>query len=159
MEQQKLVKWLKLLVILAALCGLFLCVGVLPLAGRRLAGNYPEYAGCYLPWLLFLWALAVPCFLALVLAWKVFTNIEKDRSFCMENAKYLQQVSYLAAGDAAALVLGNILFLFIGWNHPAVLLASVLIGFAAIAVSVASAVLSHLVRKAALLQEQSDLTI
>ena len=159
MEQQKLVRWLKLLVILAALCGLLLCVGVLPLVGRRMAEAYPEFAHCYLPWLLFLWVLAVPCFLALVLAWKIFTNIEKDRSFCTENADYLQRISYLAAGDAAVLVFGNVLFLLIGMNHPSVLLASMLFVFLAIAISVAAAVLSHLVHKASLLQEQSDLTI
>ena len=45
--------WLKLLVILAALCGLFLCAGVIPLVGRRMAKAYPEFAHCYLPWLLF----------------------------------------------------------------------------------------------------------
>lgn len=159
MQQQKLVKWLKLLVILAALCGLFLCIGVLPLVGRRMAAAYPEFAQCYLPWLLFLWVLAVPCFIALILAWRIFTNIEKDRSFCEENADCLQRVSYLAAGDAAVLVFGNVLFLLIGMNHPSVLLASLLASFLAIGISVAAAVLSHLVHKAALLQEQSDLTI
>ena len=44
-------------------------------------------------------------------------------------------------------------------SHPGVLLLSLLIVFAGIAVTVASAALSHLVYKAASLQEQSDLTI
>ncbi len=159
MEQQRLVRWLKLLVILAAVCGLFLCAVVLPLVGKDLAEAYPEYAYCFLPWLIFLWILAVPCFIALFLAWKIFTNIEKDHSFCMENASYLQRISYLAAGDAVVLAVGNILFLLMNMSHPSVLLVSLLIVFVAIAISVAAAVLSHLVRKAALLQEQSDLTI
>lgn len=159
MEQRTLVQWLKFLVIFTAVCGAALCVGVLPLEGKRMAAIYPEFAYCYLPWLVFLWILAVPCFAALILAWKIFVNIEKDCSFCMENAEYLQKISYLAAADAGILFLGSALFLALGMNHPAVLLASLLIVVVGIGVSVAAAVLSHLVRKAAMLQEQSDLTI
>lgn len=44
-------------------------------------------------------------------------------------------------------------------NHPGVILALVLIVFACVVASVVAAVLSHLVVKAADLQEQSDLTI
>ena len=44
-------------------------------------------------------------------------------------------------------------------SHPDVVLASLVIDFVGIAVSVASAGLSHLVEKAAKLQEESELTI
>ena len=44
-------------------------------------------------------------------------------------------------------------------SHPGVLLFSLAVIFAGIAVAVVSAVLSHLVAKAGDLQEQSDLTI
>lgn len=44
-------------------------------------------------------------------------------------------------------------------SHPGVALFSLLVVFAGVAVAVASAVLSHLVQKAAVLQEQSDFTI
>lgn len=159
MEQRTLVRWLKTLVILAGACGLALCAGVFPMEGKWLAECYPEFAYCYLPWLFFLWVLAAPCFMALILAWRVFTNIEKDCSFSLENAEYLRKVSYLAALDAVLLIAGNVLYLILGMNHPGILLAAVLIAFAGIAVSVAAAVLSHLVRKASDLQEQSDLTI
>lgn len=159
MEQRTLVQWLKFLVIFAAVCGGALCLGVLPQMGKYLVSLYPEFAYAYVPWLVFLWILAIPCFGALVLAWKIFANIQKDCSFCMENAEHLQKISYLAAADSAVLFLGNILFLVLNMNHPAVLLGSLLVVAVGIAASVASAVLSHLVRKAAMLQEQSDLTI
>lgn len=159
MEQRTLVRWLKLLVVFAAVCGIALCVGILPMAGKRLADIYPEFSYCYLPWLIFLWILAVPCFIALVLAWKIFGNIEKDCSFCMENADALQKISYLAAADAGFLFLGNVLFLLLNMNHPAVLLGACMIVVVGIGISVAAAVLSHLVGKAAKLQEENDLTI
>ena len=56
-------------------------------------------------------------------------------------------------------VLGNILYLFLGMNHPGIVLASLVVVFIGVTVAVASAALSHLVKKAAALQEQSDWTI
>ena len=44
-------------------------------------------------------------------------------------------------------------------NHPGVILYSLIVVFAGVAVSVVSAALSHLVLKAALLQEESDLMV
>ena len=55
--------------------------------------------------------------------------------------------------------MGNLLLLVLNQSHPAVVLFSMLIVFAGVAVAVAAASLSHLVKKAADLQEQSDLTI
>ena len=49
--------------------------------------------------------------------------------------------------------------LFTNMSHSGVALFSLLIVFAGVAVAVAAAALSHLVQKAAVLQEQSDLTI
>lgn len=44
-------------------------------------------------------------------------------------------------------------------NHPSIVLLSFFIEFFGVAVSVSAAALSHLVMKAAVLQEESDLTI
>ena len=64
MEQRTLVKWLKILVLFAAVCGLGLAGGVLPLAGQWLVESYPEFSYCFWPWLIFLWVLSAPCFKA-----------------------------------------------------------------------------------------------
>jgi len=160
MEQHTLVKWLKGLVILAAACGAVVCAGLLPV----LWNNWPAlnlwmvWQG-YLAWRIFVVLLGIPYFLALVFAWKIFTNIGKDRSFCMENANYMRNIAYLAAADTIFLLVGNVLFLLIGINHPGLLIACILLAFVGITVSVACAALSHLIQKAADLQLQSDLTI
>ena len=86
-------------------------------------------------------------------------NIGKDRSFSMDNARLLQRISRLAAGDAVFFFLGNVLLLLLNMSHPGVVLAALVIVFVGVAVAVAAAVLSYLVQKAAALQEQSDLTI
>ena len=110
MEQRTLVKWLKILVLFAAVCGLGLAGGVLPLAGQWLVESYPEFSYCFWPWLIFLWVLSIPCFWALYLAWKIFGNIEKDHAFTTENAEYMGRISFLAAADAVVLLVGNVLF-------------------------------------------------
>ena len=100
MEQHRLIKWLKFLVIFAAGCGMVMDLGVLPGVGSWMVDLAPEFGGYFWPWLIFLWILSVPCYMALWMAWKIFTDIEKDRAFTMENAKRMGNVSFLAAADA-----------------------------------------------------------
>lgn len=159
MNQKTLSNCLKAIIIGVALCGLVIYAGILPFWGGDIAAENPEFAYCYWPWLIFLWITAVPCYTALVFAWKIAVNIGADRSFSMENARLLEKISLLAAGDAAFFFLGNIVLLCLNMNHPGIVLLSMLLVFAGVAVTVVSAALSHLVRKAAELQEQSDFTI
>ncbi len=159
MEQKTLSRWLKVILVGVGLCGLVVYGAVLPLYGQSLVGQNPDMANRYWPWLIFLWATGVPCYAALVIGWRIAVNIGKDRSFSEDNARHLKRIALLAAGDAVFFFIGNIVLLFANMSHPGVVLGSLLVVFAGVAVSVAAAALSHLVLKAALLQEQSDLTI
>lgn len=159
MKQDKLSKWLKFIIVGVALCGLTVYAFVVPSIGQEFAYDYPEFSGYYLPWVIFISLTAIPICIALVLCWKVADNIGNDRSFSMSNAKYLKWISWLAAADSAYFFLGNMILTFLNMNHPGILLTSLMVVFLGVAVSIASAALSHLVLKAAVLQEQSDLTI
>lgn len=159
MEQRTLSRWLKFVIIGVGICGLLIYFYVLPDYGKNLASGYPEFSDRYWPWLIFLWITAIPCYAALAFGWKIADNIGKDRSFSMDNAKLLKWIAWMAAGDSAFFFVGNVGMMLFGMSHPAVLLASMMLVFAGVAVTVAAAALSHLVRKAADLQEQSDLTI
>ena len=64
-----------------------------------------------------------------------------------------------SAADAAFFFVGNVLLFLLNMSHPSVALLSLGVVFVGIAVAVVAAVLSHLVQKAAVLQEQSDWTI
>ena len=83
----------------------------------------------------------------------------KNRSFTIENAVGLGRISKLAVADTAFFFIGNIVLWLCGWNHPGIVLGSLLICFVGIVIAVAMAVLSHHTRKAAALQEENDLTI
>lgn len=159
MEQSTLSKCLKTIIAGVWLCGLALYFVILPIFGMDMVLSYPEFENRFWPWLIFIWCTGLPCAAALVFAWRISTNIGADRSFSRENAKLLKWISTLAICDAAYFFLGNIVLLCLNMSHPGVAIVLLLVVFAAIAVAMAAAVLSHLVMKAALLQEQSDLTI
>ena len=159
MEQKTLARWLKVILIGVGICGLVVYFLIIPAYGTSLVSQYPEFSGRYWPWLIFLWLTGVPCYTALVLGWKIASRIGADRSFTEDNARYLKWISWLAAGDAAFFFLGNVILLFTNNSHPGIVLFSLLIVFAGTAIAVAAAALSRLVKKAAALQEQSDLTI
>lgn len=159
MEQKSLAMWLKVILIGVGICGAIIYFAVIPIFGESLAYDYPEFSNCYWPWLSFIWMTGIPCYGALFLGWKIATNIGADLSFSNANAKYLKWISWLAAGDAAFFFAGNIVMLLLNMSHPGIALGSCLVVFAGIAVAVAAAALSHLVKKAVVLQEENDLTI
>ena len=77
----------------------------------------------------------------------------------MDNARLLKWISWLAAGDSVYFFVGNFVLLLLNMSHPGIVLYSLPVVFVGIAVTVTTAALSHLVRRAAELQKQSDLTI
>ncbi len=160
MKQASLAKWLKFMILGVGLCGLVVYAVAVPVLGQTVAvAEDGVFDYCFWPWLIFIWATGLPCVAALVLAWKIAGNIGADRSFSLENGRLLKWISLLAAADAAFFFLGNVVYLFLNMNHPGILLFSLVVVFIGIAIAAAAAALSHLVTKAAGLQEQSDWTI
>ena len=160
MNQSNLSKWLKALIIATALFGVAVLYVLVPLYGAEIAEMNPEVAYCFWPWVVFVVLCSLPCFASLVFAWKIAANIGRDNSFSFENSRCLKIISTLAAGDTAFFIFGNVALLLMDMSHPGVLLIFVpLVAFVGVAVAVASAALSHLVYKSALLQNESDLTI
>lgn len=159
MKQSTLSKSLLLILAGVLVCGLFVYFYLVPEIGKMAVDEYPDEASWYMPWLLFIWGTAIPCAIGFVFAWRIALNIGRDKSFSIENARFFKYISVLAAVDAAYFFVGNVVFMFLNMTYAGVVLLSLLIVFAAIAVSVAAAVLSHLVYKAAALQDMSDLTI
>ena len=159
MSQNSLAKWLKAIIIGVGICGLIIYGFIIPECGHALVYMYPEFDYCYYPWLAFIWITGIPCYSVLVLAWKIAVNIQNDNSFSMDNARLMKWIAGMALGDVTFFFIGNVVFLFLNMNHPGIVLASLLIVFIGVAVAVAAAALSHLIAKAATLQEQTDLTI
>ena len=157
MDQKKLAIWLKAIVVGCALCGLVLFGFILPRFLRYVATEVPDLP--HKAWTAFMWVLAIPCYAVLVCIWRMANEIARDNSFSMENAKLLKTIALLAGVDSAVLLLGNLVFMLIGHSIPTLALVSAFVCFVGLAISVGAACLSHLVHKAAVMQEENDLTI
>ena len=159
MKQKTLAAWIKAILIGLAVCGALFYAWVIPIFGQSIVRDNPEFSGWFVPWLVFVSVTAGPCYAALVFGWLTARNIGRDRSFCRENAAYMRVVSILAAADAAYFFVGNVVLWLLGMNHPGVVIISTVPVFLGVAISVAAAVASHLIGKAAALQEENELTI
>ena len=156
MSQKALSRFLKgiILMVLAAAAVVYLLL--LP------SDTVPGYAGSEAlagVRTLLIWPTALPILAGLVCAWLVARNIGLDRSFSRANAKLLTIISVLAAVDGGYYFVVSLFLFLTGPGGPEALLAPAVLVVIAAASSVAAAALSHLVLKAAALQEQSDLTI
>jgi Protein of unknown function (DUF3036). len=159
MTQKSLSTWLRGIILGIAACGIVIYACMLPILGKDLTEIYPEFAYCYVPWLIVLWISAIPCYLALYNGWKITSEIARDHSFSRENSVYLKQISLLALIDSSYFFVANLVLLFLNMNHPGILIVSLFVEFAGVTVAVAAAVLSHLVQKAAEIQQENELTI
>ena len=159
MKQKELSFWLKFIIIGAAICGLIIYFGVIPHITAYLVQQNSMLGRNVLPWHILVWTTAIPCYATLFLGWLIAGNIGRDRSFSEENAKYLKWISYLAIIDVIYFFIINVIFLMKDMSHPFVMGIVLLICFIGTAFSVCAAALSHLVVKAALIQEENELTI
>lgn len=141
MTQRELSIWLRVIVALTAICCLYLAVTAWLLAPVEDA--------------IFLTFSAVPVFASLFLAWKIFADIGRDKSFTEKNAMRLRLISRLALLDTFAYVVRAVVLGILGIND----FSSLIIIFLGIAMTVITAALSHLTRKAAALKSENDLTI
>ena len=159
MSQKSLSKWMKVILFIFGLCVIAIFGLVTPVIGIDLKNENPEFSYAFIPWLVFILIMAIPCYTVLVFGWKIASDIGNDDSFSNTNAKRLRNVSVLALATSLYFFAGNVIFLLLNMNHPGILIASLFITFVGVAISAASAILSYLVKKAAKLQEQSDWTI
>lgn len=159
MNQKSLSRWLKVIIGGMAVCGTIIYFYLFLVWGKDVVETNPEFSGYYLPWLIVLIISSIPCYWVLYFGWKIATEIGKDNSFSMKNALYLKNISILAALDSVYFFGANVLLMVLNVNHPSIFFISLLIVFAGISVTVAAAVLSHLVRKAADIQKENEFTI
>lgn len=156
MSQKSLSYWLKFVIIIMALCALAVHCAI---SLMLIVSEAEEISKLRTPWLIFIWASAIPIFFAVISSWRTATNIGKDHAFCLQNAKNLKTIAVLSATDAIWVFVGETVLLLLNMNHPGVFLFSMVIVAIGIAISVAAACLSYYIKKAADLKEQAELTI
>jgi hypothetical protein len=159
MSSKTLGNLMRVSVIAAAMCGLFLVSFVIPSWGQDLISANPEFNGWFWPWLIFAWAFSLPCFAILVYVWKVSGAVIQETVFTVRTANWVKTGAFLLLGDAAFVFLGNVVLLLLNMNHPGILLLCVFGDIFAFALGILAAVLSRYLTKAAVLQEESEGTL
>ncbi len=157
MKQKELSIALKAIV---ALCGLILAVVagvILPTCGFDLLARFPSETGLIWSALVFLWITSIPVVIVLVLVWQISTQIGRNNSFSMENARNLKSICILSMTDTLLYFCASVLLLLFHRTFP--LLLTILVLCIGVAISVVSAVFSHLVQKGAEMKAEQDLTI
>ncbi|MBA4385593.1 MAG: hypothetical protein C0410_12715 [Anaerolinea sp.] len=150
---------MRISVIAAAICSLFLCLYVIPSLGQSIIVKNPEFSSWFWPWLVFTWLVALPCFAILVFVWKVSGAVMGETVFTLQTAKWVKMGAVLLLSDAAFVFVGNVLLLLLNMNHPGILLLSVMGVIFVIALALLASVLSRYLTKAAILQEESEGTL
>lgn len=159
MTHKALSKWMKIIIIMFGLFGAVIFAYIVPSVCADASARYLQYANCFLPWILFSFVTAIPCYAVLVLGWQIAKSISDDKAFVMKNSAKLRVIAFLALATSVYLFAGSTIFFVMNMLHFTVFVCTLLITFIGVAISVAAAVLSFLVQKAAKLQEDSDLTI
>lgn len=113
----------------------------------------------FYPWTIVILLTAIPCYAVLVLAWLMANTVKKETQFSHKNADRLKKMAICALADGVFFLLANLWLWIEGLNISAVVVFSVLVLLVAIAFAAAATVLAGMVEKAAVLQEESDLTI
>lgn len=159
MNRKTLAGWLRAIILGVGGCGLLIYLVFLPDLGHHLAEAVPEYASCLWPWLIFLWFTAIPCYVVLVLGWKITGSIRADRFFTPDNGRRFRLACRLALGDSGFLTAGCILYWLLGMAHPSMVIICIGISLVGCAAAVVAEAMAQLTDQAAALQEQSDWTI
>ena len=152
MNHTKLSKYLKVLIVCSALCGVALYLGLW-------FGVISEVGFRFLPWLVIVGCAFIPIYVALSVCWSIARDIGANRSFTLENARRFHCIARLAIWDAVGYFLAVLIYWLVGLGHPSLVLASLALTLVGAAIAVVCEGLSYLANKAALLQDQSDLTI
>ena len=100
---------------------------------------------------------AIPIAIALVLFWKICTEIGRDNSFCHKNAGYLTGIGFCALVDTGYCAVGTVTLEILAGSPVWVL--GLMVCTLGLAIALAAFLLSHLVLKAADLKADNDLTI
>ena len=167
MSQKALSIWLKVIIILMAICGLvfyfyvfpIIAVSALSVIPTLVEASFDANVQAYFWWIRIMWISAIPCYIVLILGWLIASNIGKDKSFTKSNAKYLMLIMIATLIDCIFFFIANVVMLRLGYSSEMIFIVAIISIFAGIVIAVAAAALSHLVLKAAELQEENDLTI
>ena len=163
MTAKSLFFWVRFSIVIIALCGLTVCALWYPysfsLIKIGLLGSELSELTSIQRWglLSFYWAVSIPCFVILIIAWKISVYIKTEQLFTIKVANMIKLCALILLIDLGIFLIGNIIFLLLKINDFAIIYFFLIIG--GLVLSILLSVLSYYVAKAAELKEISDGTV
>lgn len=159
MKHVVLARCLKGIEIFIVLIGVLFYAVMVPAIILNFGRSFPKFGYLVTPSIVIISLSAIPVLIVLAAFWMICSNIAKGNSFCMMNAKYLTAIGICSIIDsvycfAFAVYLGSI-----GASSPGTLIISLGITVIGLAIAVAAFLLSHLVYKAALMEDEIKHTV
>lgn len=143
----------------AGALGIFVVFVLAPYWGVQMRSAYPTDRDLFWLLLLYVWATALPGFWALFEYFRVCKEIRRDNSFSRENVRSLRAIFRLLLMMSAMLLLGAVALFTLRQWHPTVILLLLMGAASSALVAVLANALSQLIRRAAELKDENDLTI
>lgn len=159
MDQKRIANVLKVFCIFVAAVGALFFFLYIPLVIEEFALMFPEAAFLYLPGILGVWVIAFLCYVALWNFWGICTRIGEDNSFCNENAKAMKCMAVMGFSMTGLIIAAMIYIGILGFLGIAYFMIGFFVACVTTGVGVVCYALSLLIRKAAEIKEENDLTI
>ena len=158
MNEKLLSALTRIAILIIGICGLLSCFLWIPISmGNGTLQNLPWKSSSFLIQYVFHWIVSLPCFVLLFFAWRIASNMNNGRLFLEKNALYVSYAFMILVIDIIVFLIGNIVFAILGWSNWIVL--HILIAVTGLVVSIFMYILSKYLIRAAILQEECDLTV
>lgn len=157
MKRVGLVRTLKGTIIFLAAMATLYYTALFPNTIREMGAQNAGVAWLVTPGIIAVSLSAIPIAIALVLFWRICTEIGRDNSFCHKNAGRLTGIGFCALIDTGYCAVGTVtLEILVG---SPIWVTGLMVCTLGLAIALAAFLLSHLVLKAADLKTENDLTI
>lgn len=158
MNEKLLSALTRVAILVIGLCGVLSCFLWIPISiGNGTLQNLPWESSSFSIQYVFHWLVSLPCFVLLIFAWKITSNMNEGKLFLEKNAVYVSHASIILLIDIIIFLIGNIVFTILGWSNWLIL--NILISIIGLVVSIFMYILSKYLICAAKLQEESDFTV
>lgn len=153
--------FLKMAVFLIGIPVLALCIFWLPWFANEAAEHYPKLAYLQYPTLIGVYVTAIMFFVALYMALRLLSYIDKNEAFSDLSVRALKNIKYCAIIISGMYVIGMPVFYFMADldDAPGIIVIGMVIIFASFVIAVFAAVLQKLLKNAIDIKSENDLTV
>ncbi|MEX3745576.1 MULTISPECIES: DUF2975 domain-containing protein [Lysinibacillus] len=153
--------FLKMAVFLIGIPVLALCIFWLPWFANEAAEHYPKLAYLQYPTLIGVYVTAIMFFVALYMALRLLSYIDKNEAFSDLSVRALKNIKYCAIIISGMYVIGMPVFYLMADldDAPGIIVIGMVIIFASFVIAVFAAVLQKLLKNAIDIKSENDLTV